>query len=258
MPVSATQGNTAALPTSSHANPIDTFAQAEALEAELRRTIQGEVRFDRGTRALYATDASNYRQVPIGVVVPRHDDDVRAVVAASRSFGAPILARGAGTSLAGQSCNVAVVLDFTKYMNRIVELDPDNRTCARAAWRGAGYPARARRTARPDVRSRSLDAQPLQPWRHDRQQLLRHALAARREDRRQRVPAADSALRRHGADRGIDLGRRARRHRARRRPPRADLCRSAIHPRPVRPADSQQVSATPPARVGLQPGSTAA
>ena len=128
MPVSATPGNTAALPTSSHANPIDTFAQAEALEAELRRTIQGEVRFDRGTRALYATDASNYRQVPIGVVVPRHDDDVRAVVAASRSFGAPILARGAGTSLAGQSCNVAVVLDFTKYMNRIVELDPDNRT----------------------------------------------------------------------------------------------------------------------------------
>ncbi len=113
MPVSATPGTTSALPPSSHANAVDTFAQAEALEAELRRTIEGEVRFDRGSRALYATDASNYRQVPIGVVIPRHDDDVRAAVAASRSFDAPILARGAGTSLAGQSCNVAVVLDFT-------------------------------------------------------------------------------------------------------------------------------------------------
>ena len=127
MPVSATVGSTTALPPSSHANPIDTFAQAEALEAELRRTVRGEVRFDRGTRALYATDASNYRQVPIGVVVPRHDDDVRAAVAACRAAGAPILARGAGTSLAGQSCNVAVILDFTKYMNGILEVNPSSR-----------------------------------------------------------------------------------------------------------------------------------
>jgi FAD/FMN-containing dehydrogenase/Fe-S oxidoreductase len=128
MPVSATVGSAAPLPLSSHAKPIDTFAQAAALEAELRRRLRGEVRFDRGSRALYATDASNYRQVPIGVVVPKDNDDVRAAMAACRSFGAPILARGAGTSLAGQSCNVAVVLDFTKYMNGILEVNSDQRT----------------------------------------------------------------------------------------------------------------------------------
>ena len=71
------------------------------------------------------SDASNYRQIPIGLVVPRDSDDVIAAVAACRKFGAPILPRGAGTSLAGQSCNVAVVLDFTKYMNQILELDAE-------------------------------------------------------------------------------------------------------------------------------------
>ena len=115
------------LPPSSHGKPIDTFGQAAELDQELRRSIRGEVRFDRGSRALYATDASNYRQVPIGVVVPRDEDDVRAAVSVCRRFGAPILARGSGTSLAGQSCNVAVVLDFTKYMNRILEIDFEKR-----------------------------------------------------------------------------------------------------------------------------------
>src|SRR6185295_12171947 len=89
--------------------------------------MRGEVRFDRGSRALYATDGSNYRQVPIGLVVPRDDDDVIAAVAACRTHGAPVLPRGAGTSLAGQCCNVAVVLDSTKFMNRILEIDPAGR-----------------------------------------------------------------------------------------------------------------------------------
>jgi FAD/FMN-containing dehydrogenase/Fe-S oxidoreductase len=115
------------LPLSSHAKPADSFAQALDLENELKRTIRGEVRFDRGSRALYATDGSNYRQIPIGLVVPRDDEDVIAAVAACRKYGAPVLARGAGTSLAGQCCNVAVVLDFTKYMNRILEIDPAQR-----------------------------------------------------------------------------------------------------------------------------------
>ncbi len=115
------------LPLSSHAKPADSFAAAGELESELKRTVRGEVRFDRGSRALYATDASNYRQIPIGLVVPRDDQDVVAAVAACRKFGAPVLPRGAGTSLAGQSCNVAVVLDFTKYMNQILELDPSQQ-----------------------------------------------------------------------------------------------------------------------------------
>lgn len=115
------------LPPSSHAKPIDAFREARALESELRKNVGGEVRFDAGSRALYATDASNYRQVPIGLVVPRDVSDVVSTVAACRKFGAPLLPRGAGTSLAGQCCNVAVVLDFSKYMNKIPELDPARR-----------------------------------------------------------------------------------------------------------------------------------
>src|ERR1700694_2877225 len=112
------------LPLSSHGKPVDSFSQAAELETDLRRVVKGEVRFDRGSRALYAADGSNYRQIPIGLVVPRDDQDVIATVAACRKYGAPVLPRGAGTSLAGQCCNVAVVLDFTKYMNRILDLDP--------------------------------------------------------------------------------------------------------------------------------------
>src|SRR5215467_15509146 len=97
---------------------------AVRLENGLRQAVSGEVRFDAGSRALYATDGSNYRQVPIGVVIPRTKQDVIATVAACRKFGAPLLSRGGGTSLAGQCCNVAVVIDWSKYMHRIVELNP--------------------------------------------------------------------------------------------------------------------------------------
>jgi FAD/FMN-containing dehydrogenase/Fe-S oxidoreductase len=100
---------------------------ASALEAALRRHLRGEVRFDSGSRALYATDGSNYRQVPIGVVLPRDKEDVLAAVALCRDYGAPLLARGGGTSLAGQCCNAAVILDFSKYMASILEIDPERR-----------------------------------------------------------------------------------------------------------------------------------
>jgi FAD/FMN-containing dehydrogenase/Fe-S oxidoreductase len=98
-----------------------------ALEAALRRHLRGEIRFDAGSRALYATDGSNYRQVPTGVVVPRDKEDVLATIAICRDHRAPLLARGGGTSLAGQCCNAAVVLDFSKYMARILEIDPVRR-----------------------------------------------------------------------------------------------------------------------------------
>jgi FAD/FMN-containing dehydrogenase/Fe-S oxidoreductase len=113
------------LPLSSHAKPVDVFGAAADLERELKRTLRGEVRFDRGSRALYATDGSNYRQIPIGLVVPRDDEDVIAALTACRKYDAPVLARGAGTSLAGQCCNVAVVFDFTKFMNKILEINPE-------------------------------------------------------------------------------------------------------------------------------------
>ncbi len=100
---------------------------ARGLESALRRRLRGEVRFDAGSRALYATDASNYRKVPIGVVVPRDRDDVVTAIALARQFGAPVLSRGGGTSLAGQCCNVALVLDFSKYVHRVLEIDGANR-----------------------------------------------------------------------------------------------------------------------------------
>jgi len=111
----------------SASHPHEAFRDAHELQARLARAIRGEIRFDPGTRALYTTDASNYRQVPIGVVIPRDADDVIAAVSICRELNAPILSRGAGTSLAGQCCNVAVILDFSKYMRSIHALDPDAR-----------------------------------------------------------------------------------------------------------------------------------
>src|SRR5947209_15180290 len=104
--------------------------KARSLERELRRAVAGEVRFSNGDRALYATDGSNYRQVPIGVVVPKSVEDVIATMALCREHGAPFLARGGGTSLAGQCCNTAIVVDYSKYLNHILSIDPDSRT----AW----------------------------------------------------------------------------------------------------------------------------
>src|SRR3954452_24209484 len=99
------------------------------LEAALRAGVEGEVRFDAGSRGAYATDGSNYRQVPLGVVVPRSvEAGARAVEVCAR-FDAPVLSRGGGTSLAGQSTNTAVVIDWSKYCNALVSLDAEARTC---------------------------------------------------------------------------------------------------------------------------------
>jgi FAD/FMN-containing dehydrogenase len=103
--------------------PHEDFAAHAALEARLHATVRGEVRFDPASRALYAADASNYRQLPIGVVLPLDANDTIATVAACREFGAAVLSRGGGTSIPGNCCNVAVVLDFSKYMRRIVSID---------------------------------------------------------------------------------------------------------------------------------------
>lgn len=97
----------------------------DRLVAELRATIRGEVRFDNSSRALYSTDASNYRQIPIGVVIPRDVEEVEQAVAVCRRQGVPVLPRGGGTSLAGQCCNVAVVIDMSKHLNRIMEINSE-------------------------------------------------------------------------------------------------------------------------------------
>ena len=103
---------------------------APSLADVLSSRIEGEVRFDDSARALYAADGSSYRQIPIGVVLPRNNNDVIATLATCREYGAPVLSRGGGTSLAGQCCNTAVILDFSKYMAETLEIDPFARSLA--------------------------------------------------------------------------------------------------------------------------------
>ena len=104
------------------------MAEAGDLERALRAAVRGEVEFDTGSRALVTMDASNYRRVPDGVVAPRDSEDVEAVLAVCRDRGVPVLARGSGTSIAGQATGVGVVLDFTRHMNAIERIDPESRT----------------------------------------------------------------------------------------------------------------------------------
>ncbi|MGP4022579.1 FAD-binding and (Fe-S)-binding domain-containing protein [Actinomadura sp. 3N407] len=101
------------------------------LSRALRKAVKGEVRFDAGSKAMYANDASNFRQVPIGVVIPRTLDDVVAVHRICERYGAPVLNRGGGTSLSGETVNHAVVIDHSKYLTRIAGIDVDERrvTC---------------------------------------------------------------------------------------------------------------------------------
>ena len=101
---------------------------ARALAADLRKALKGEVRFDDGSRATYSTDASNYRQVPIGVVLPKDESDVLETVRLCHQYGAPITSRGGGTSLAGQTCNAAIIMDFSKYMDKVLSIDPETET----------------------------------------------------------------------------------------------------------------------------------
>ena len=99
------------------------MVEIQRLEHALRSALRGEVRFDKGARAAYSADASNYRQVPIGVVLPRSAEDVVTAVAAARDAGAPVLARGGGTSQCGQGVNAALVIDCSKYFDRVLEID---------------------------------------------------------------------------------------------------------------------------------------
>ena len=118
--------------------PLDheRFSSHRELEAQLKATLRGEVHFDIAFRAMYAADSSNYRQLPIGVILPRDATDVDAALSACRATGAAVLPRGAGTSLAGQCANVAVVFDFSKYMNHLGTIDPQRSSpsCSRASF----------------------------------------------------------------------------------------------------------------------------
>jgi FAD/FMN-containing dehydrogenase/Fe-S oxidoreductase len=121
--------SSSALPILNNFTPLEheRFAAHSELEAKLKATVRGDVLFDLGSRALFASDSSNYRQLPIGVVYPRDAADVEAALAACRATGAAVLPRGAGTSLAGQCTNVAVVFDFSRYMLALGSVDPGKK-----------------------------------------------------------------------------------------------------------------------------------
>jgi FAD/FMN-containing dehydrogenase/Fe-S oxidoreductase len=110
-----------------HVTTGPTDVDVSGLKRSLQQAISGEVRFDAGTRAMYANDFSIYRAVPIGVVIPRGPEDVIAGIDICRAYGAPVLPRGTGTAPSGQTTNVAVVFDYSKYYNQIVELDPEGQ-----------------------------------------------------------------------------------------------------------------------------------
>ncbi|HOM72195.1 MAG TPA: FAD-binding oxidoreductase, partial [Armatimonadota bacterium] len=100
---------------------------SERVEQALKEKIKGEVRFDHTTRLLYSTDASNYQFMPLGVVLPRDEEDVLAAILVASEEKIPVTPRGAGTSLAGQTLGEGIILDFSKYMNKIIEVDPIRR-----------------------------------------------------------------------------------------------------------------------------------
>src|SRR5690349_11704877 len=97
------------------------------LEAAISRRHDGEVRFDKVSRALYSTDASVYQIEPLGVVIPKTAEAVTRAVEIAARHGVPITPRGGGTSQAGQSIGAGIVLDTSKHLNRVIEINPDQR-----------------------------------------------------------------------------------------------------------------------------------
>ncbi len=132
-----------------------TWHRLTPFREKLVMSVEGEVRFDRGTIAIYSHDASNYRQVPIGVVTPRHEDDVIATVNLARERHVPILARGGGTALGGQATCAALVIDFSKYMNRVMSIDPGREVGDRAAR------ASSRARSMPNLRRMASSSRPI-------------------------------------------------------------------------------------------------
>lgn len=111
-----------------YVTPQSEGVDVKSLEEDLKSFVTGEVRFDAGSKATYSCDSGNYRQIPLGVVVPKNEEDILATVAICRRYKAPLLSRGGGTSLAGQTNNVGVVMDLSKYYNQVIAFDKEAKT----------------------------------------------------------------------------------------------------------------------------------
>ncbi len=144
--------------------PAATPPGDSALAARLAREIQGEVLFDRASRGRYATDASIYQVDPLGVIVPKTIDDVEAAFGVAREYGIPVLPRGGGTSQCGQTVNRALVIDCSKHLRRVLDVDAASSTRAGGARSGARPPERGAEAARAVLPGRSLHPRAL----HDR------------------------------------------------------------------------------------------
>ena len=154
------------------------------LARDLARTIEGEVRFDRYSRLLYSTDASIYQIEPIGVVIPKHRDDVEQAVKIAAREGVPILPRGGGTSLAGQAVGEALVIDFSKYMNQVLEFCPEENWIRVQPGVVQDVLSAYLRASRRAFRPRNGDQQSSQPRWYGRQQLGGSTIATLRQDGR--------------------------------------------------------------------------
>ena len=187
--------------------------EAARLAHRLATETRGEVLFDAASRGRYATDASIYQAMPLGVFVPRRAEDVAAAIDIARELHAPLLSRGAGTSQCGQTTGTALVIDTSKHLRKVLAVDPrrdDRRGRAGARPR---RPQRPPEAARPVVPGRRLDQRPGDDRRHGRQQLVRLALDRLRQHGAQRARHRRLAERRQHAV--VRPGGRARRPRAR-------------------------------------------
>ena len=232
----------------------------QRLGAALGTAIAGEVRFDAAARAAYASDASNYRQVPVGVVLPRTVEDVVAAVArCARTMARRSSPRGGGTSHVRPERQRGAWSSTAPSTSTACSQSIRRRARARVEpGSGVRRPARGGRAPRPYLRARPGDALALHPRRHDRQQLLRPALGDGGQDRGKHRAPGGADLRRRAflvwphrcveMQRILSLGGRQGR----------DLFRAANARRPIRRPDPRALPADPPARLGLQPGRAAA
>ena len=168
-----------------------------ALVRYLRQHVSGEVRFDDTSRRLYATDASHYQIQPLGVVLPKTADDLAVTVQIAADLNVPITARGGGTSLSGQSIGPGIVIDCSKYLNAVGEVDVTGRRVRVQPGVVLDHLNRELAPPRADVRPGRGDRQPRHARRHDRQQLRRRAVGRLQADGRSRPRALGGAFRRH-------------------------------------------------------------
>ena len=141
-----------------HANAR--LVDAAALQRELESQIEGEVRFDAVSRALYSTDASVYQIEPLGVVVAKSREDLIRIVRIASQFRCPITLRGGGTAQAGQAIGAGLQVDTSKYYNQILELNVEERWVRVAAGHRARRTERRSAPPRPSLRARRFHRQP--------------------------------------------------------------------------------------------------